>query len=257
MANETGNVLNKQSGNKTGSNGQEIDLVDLFFRYLEKIHWILLTALVGAIIAGVIVFRFVTPIYQATAKIYIVGSDTTISLSDLQIGSNLAADYQEVFKTWHVHELVDKRLNLNYSYSKLAGMVTVTKPSSTHVLYVSVKSPDPQEAKLLADTYAQVAREFIAVKMDMREPNIFEEALLPSSPVTPRKTRDIIIGFLLGAALAMVIITIKYFGDDRILSGEDIEKVGKLSTLGMIPLQGDGKNKQEPVYGTRGNSGKE
>ena len=216
---------------------EEIDLGALFYRFLEKIHWILLTALVGAAIAGVLVFKFITPIYEATAKIYIVGSDTTISLTDLQIGSNLAADYQEVFKNWHVHELVDKRLNLDYSYSKLAGMITITNPQNTHVLYVNVKSPDPQEAKVIADTYAQVAREFIAAKMDMREPNIFEEAKLPDKPITPKKTRDIVIGFALGALLAMAVIAIKFFSDDRILTSEDITKVGNLATLGMIPLQ--------------------
>ena len=216
---------------------EEIDLGALFYRFLEKIHWILLTALVGAAIAGVLVFKFITPIYEATSKIYIVGSDTTISLTDLQIGSNLAADYQEVFKNWHVHELVDKRLNLDYSYSKLAGMITITNPQNTHVIYVNVKSSDPQEAKVIADTYAQVAREFIATKMDMREPNIFEEAKLPDKPVTPKKTRDIVIGFALGALLAMAVIAIKFFSDDRILTSEDITKVGNLATLGMIPLQ--------------------
>ena len=231
----------KQSGEQnrqtTGQAQNEIDLVELFYRFLEKIHWIILTALIGAAIAGVLVFKFITPIYEATAKIYIVGSDTTISLTDLQIGSNLAADYQEVFKNWHVHELVDKRLNLDYSYTKLAGMITITNPPNTHVLYVNVKSPDPQEAKVIADTYAQVAREFIATKMDMREPNIFEEAKLPDKPVTPRKVRDIVIGFIIGALLAMAVITMKFLSDDRILTSEDINKVGKLATLGMVPLQ--------------------
>lgn len=233
----TGKVMTGTAAAKKEPEVVEIDLVALFYRLLEKIHWILLTALVGAAIAAVIVYKLVTPIYQATSKIYIVGSDTTISLSDLQIGSNLAADYQEVFKNWHVHELVDKRLNLDYSYTKLAGMISVTNPANTHVLYVNAKSPDPHEAKMIADAYAQIAREFIATKMDMREPNIFEEALLPTAPVTPHKMRDIIIGFLLGALLAAAVVTIKFLSDDRILSGEDIAKVGGLTTLGMIPLQ--------------------
>jgi len=231
----------------------EIDLVALFYRFLEKAHWILLTALIGAAIAGVLVFKIITPIYETTAKIYIVGSDTTISLSDLQIGSNLAADYQEVFKNWHVHELVDKRLNLDYTYSQLSGMVNVSNPANTHVIYVTVKSPDPAEAKAIADTYAQVAREFIAAKMDMREPNIFEEAKLPDKPSTPKKTRDIIIGFAVGMLIAMAVVTVKFLGDDRICSSEDIEKVGNLTTLGLIPLQEtegkqDRRNKT-PVYG--------
>ncbi len=229
----------QEAAKKPTANNQaaEIDLVALFYRYLEKIHWIILLALIGAALAGVIVFKLVTPLYQATSKIYIVGSDTTISLTDLQIGSNLAADYQEVFKNWHVHELVDKRLDLDYSYSKLTSMVSVSNPANTHVLYVTVTSPSPKEAKLMADTYAQVAREFISTKMDMRMPNIFEEAKLPDKPSSPNKTRDIIIGFLLGALIAMAMITVKFLGDDRICTSEDVEKVGKLSMLGMIPLQ--------------------
>ena len=96
-----------------------IDWVSVLFRLLEKIHWIILTALIGAVLAWFYVTNIATPVYQATSKIYIAGSDTTISLSDLQMGSTLAVDYQEVFKIWHVHEMVDERLNLNYSYSEL------------------------------------------------------------------------------------------------------------------------------------------
>ena len=236
--------------NEVEEDDDEIDLGALFYRFLEKIHWIIICAVIGAAIAGVIVFKFIKPVYEATSKIYIVGSDTTISLTDLQIGSNLAADYQEVFKNWHVHELVDKRLNLDYPYTKLAGMINITNPQNTHVLYVSVKSPDPQEAKVIADTYAQVAREFIATKMDMREPNIFEEAKMPDKPVTPKKTRDIIIGFVVGALLAMAVITIKFFSDDRILTSEDITKVGNLATLGMVPLQDLGTDAEKENTGS-------
>ena len=238
------------SKNASTARSNEIDLVALFYRFLEKIHWIIAAAALGAAIAGVIVYFVVTPVYEATSKIYIVGSDTAISLSDLQIGSNLAADYQEVFRNWHVHELVDKRLGLEYSYSRLAGMITVKNPVNTHVIYVTAKSPSPEEAQLVANTYAQVAREFIAAKMDMREPNIFEEAKLPDRPVTPRKSRDIVMGFLLGALAAMAVITFNFLTDDRIRSGEDITKAG-LITLGMIPLQSDRDDGERvtPLYG--------
>lgn len=215
----------------------EIDLGALAMRFLEKIHWILLAAFVCAAIAGAYVYFLATPIYEATSKIYIVGSESAISLSDLQIGSNLAADYQEVFKNWHVHELVDQRLGLDYSYSELAGMLSVTNPSNTHVLYITAKSTDPEEAKVLADTYANVAREFIAAKMDIREPNIFEEAMMPTRPVSPRKTRTIAIGFILGMIAAMAVVTIRFIVDDRITNSDEIAKVGNLPTLGMVPIQ--------------------
>ena len=144
----------------------------------------------------------------------------------------------------------------------LAAVVCVTLTAvaqstmtDTHVLYVSAKSPDPQEAKMIADAYAQVAREFIATKMDMREPNIFEEARVPNAPVSPQKARAIVIGFLIGALLAMAIIAIRYFSDDRICTTEDITKVGGLTTLGMIPLQDFSQNAKDgpppSAYGHR------
>jgi capsular polysaccharide biosynthesis protein len=236
---------------ETEDQEDEIDLGALFYRLLEKIHWIILAALICAIAIGAVDYTLVKPIYQATSKIYIVGSDTAISLADLQIGSNLAADYQEVFKNWHVHELVATRLNLDKSYTALSGNLSISNPSNTHVIYVSYKSPDPEEAKIIADTYAQVAREFIAAKMDMREPNIFEEAKLPDRPITPRKTRDILIAFALGALAAIAVITVLFLNDDRIRTTEDVQKVGGLATLGMIPIQ-DLSKTPDPEPATRG-----
>ena len=49
----------------------------------------------------------------------------------------------------------------------------------------------------------------------------------------------------MGALLAMLIITIKFFSDDRISTSEDIAKVGGLTTLGMIPLQDFEHNAEE------------
>ena len=85
-----------------------IDWISVLFRLLEKIHWIVLAALAGALLAWFYATGIVTPVYQATSKIFIAGSDTTLSISDLQLGSTLAVDYQEVLKIWHVHELVDE-----------------------------------------------------------------------------------------------------------------------------------------------------
>lgn len=215
----------------------QLDVGGMFIHLLEKVHWILLASFICATLAGVYVYFLVTPIYEATAKIYIVGSETAISLSDLQIGSNLAADYQEVFKNWHVHELVDKKLGLDYSYTDLANKLTVTNPSNTHILYITIKSPDPEEAKLLADTYANVAREFIAEKMDIREPKAFEEAQIPTIPVYPHKTRIIAIAFIISLFFSSAVVLILFILNDKIRSDEDVQQIGNLPVLGAVPLQ--------------------
>lgn len=216
----------------------EIDLVELLYRLIEKWKIIVLACLCGALIAAVCTFYFITPMYTATSKLYVVNAkDSAINLSDLQIGNYLASDYMEVFSNWHVHEMVLQRLGLDYTYSQLAEMVSVENPKDTRILYVNVASDDPQEAKDMADTYAQVAREFIAVKMDTEQPNIFEEALLPSRPSSPNKSRNIIMGFMIGLILSCSVTIAQFLMDDRLRSADDIEKYVQLPTLGVMPKQ--------------------
>lgn len=216
----------------------EVDLIELLYRLIEKWKIIVLACLFGALIAAVCTFYFITPMYTATSKLYVVNAkDSAINLSDLQIGNYLASDYTEVFSNWHVHEMVLQRLGLDYTYSQLAEMVSVENPKDTRILYVNVVSDDPQEAKDMADTYAQVAREFIAVKMDTEQPNIFEEALLPSRPSSPNKSRNIIMGFMIGLILSCSVIITQFLMDDRLRSADDIEKYVQLPTLGVMPKQ--------------------
>lgn len=216
-----------------------IDWASLFFRLLEKIHWILLAAVLSAI-AMMLYLRFqVTPIYQATSKLYIAGSENSISLSDLQLGSTLAKDYQEVFKIWHIHELVDEKLELSYSYNQLGSMVTVSVPDGSHVLYIQIQSPDPEEARQLADTYAEVVQDFIANKMELRKPQLLEKAQKPNAPISPNVKQLVITGFFVGGLAAAALIVFLYLVDDKIRTSEDIEKVSDIAVLGMITRQID------------------
>lgn len=215
----------------------EIDLVELFYRLLENLKFILPAALIGAVLAAVYTFNFVTPKYTATSKLYVVNtSNSVVDLSALQIGTQLASDYKEVFSNWHVHERVIEELDLPYSYSQLNKMVSVTNTESQRILHIKVISTSPDEAKLLADTYARVAQEFIAETMDMNRPNIFEEALKPSAPSSPNKTRNIILGFLLGGLIAAAVVVIQYIIDDRIRNEEDITKYAGIAVLGVMPV---------------------
>ena len=216
----------------------EIDLLELFYRLLDNAKYIIATAILGAVIAGVYTFFFVTPMYTATAKLYVVNpNNSVVDLSALQMGSQLAADYKEVFSNWHVHERVLQKLDLPYSYGQLNGMVWVTNSEAQRILHIHVKSPSPDEAKAMADAYAEVAQEFIAETMSTQRPNIFEEALRPGAPSSPNKTRNIMLGFLAGGFVSAGIVVLLFLLDDRIHSEDDIVKRLNLPVLGMMPSE--------------------
>ncbi len=216
----------------------EIDLGELFLRLLDKWYIIVASALVGTLLSGIWTFFFVTPQYEATTKLYILNSDdSVINLSSLQLGSQLANDYTYVFSNWHVHEQVLDRLDLDYNYKTLGSMVRVTNPSNTRLLDITVTSPDPQEAQLIANTYASVACEFIAKVMKTVEPSVFQEARLPSAPVSPSKSRNLILGFLIGALLAVGVIAVMFIADDKVRTADDVTKLLGLPTLGVVTMQ--------------------
>ena len=234
----------------------EIDLIELLYRLLEKIKWLILFAIIGALLAGVYTFRFVTPMYQSTSKLFILNSkDSVLNLSDLQIGSYLASDYVEVFSNWHVHELVLQRLGLNdMTYTELSKMVSVKNPASTRILYITVSADDPQLAMNIANCYAEVAREFIAARMGTEMPTIFEEARAADRPYSPNKTRNVLIGFLLGGLIAAAVVVIQFIADDRIHTGEMIEKRLGLPTLGMMPAEGTSATGKKSGKGRKGST---
>lgn len=216
----------------------EIDLVELFFNLLEHAFWIILVSILFAVGSGVFTVYMIKPKYSATSGLYVMSrQDSAINLSDLQIGSSLTMDYQEVFNNWHVQENVLQRLNLNYTYDQLGSMIKLRNPNNTRVLYITATSGSPDEAKNLADTYAQVAREFIAATMDTQQPSIFMEALWPSRPSSPSLSKNILIGFAIGFVLSAGIFVVHFLLDDRVRGSEDVEKYLNMPLLGMMPKE--------------------
>lgn len=223
----------------------EIDLLGLFYRLIEKIGYIIAAACVGVVIAGVYGFFIATPMYEATSQLYVLNpQDSAINLSDLQLGTYLAEDYQAVFETWEVQEMVLQNLDLPYTREKLQGMLSVTNRSETRILYITVTSPDPQEAADIANEFASVAGKYISDMMLTEEPSMLSKALPPERPVSPRKKLAVFLGGLLGGLLMGLIVTVQFLADDKIKTAEDIRRYTGKSTLALIPANyGKGSEK--------------
>lgn len=214
------------------------DLVELLYRLLANWKIIVCSALVFAIISGVYTVFFVTPMYEASSTIYVLNrSDSAINFSDLQIGTALTKDYIKVFNMWEVHEEVISNLNLPYTYDEMRELLTVTNDSDTRMLDITVSSPDANEAAAIANEYAKVARQYIADTMSTDQPNIVSVALPPANPVSPSKARNILLGFILGIALASGYVALLFLMDDKYKTAEDIREYTGFATLAVVPIE--------------------
>lgn len=216
--------------------GTDVDLVDYFYYVLHRIKFVILAVILGAGITFAYTFFLATPLYEATAQLYVVNSkDSVINLSDMQIGSYLANDYQLVFKTWEVNDQVIRNLNLPYSIEEMGDMMNITNPTSTRVLFITITSPDPQLAASIANEYASVASEYISQTMDTDAPRLLSTAVAPSVPVSPHRVVNMLVGSLGSLFLSLIVLLLSYLRNDKVVTEEDILKYTGVSTLVVVP----------------------
>ena len=237
----TGNLPGgNQTKDRSPNEPKTIDLIGLFFHILEKFWLVLISAVFCASLMGILAGESVVN-YSATSKLYIVNSkSTTLNMVDLQVGTVLTLDYQEVFKTWEVHELVIDDLDLPYTYSEMQSMLTVTNPEDTRILYITVTYPDAKMAADIANAYARAAKQFIINTMRGEEPSNFSIALEPSVGRSVSRSNRIIMGFMVGSVLAAGLLTLFFVLDDRPRSPESIRQYGGIPTLAVFPSNGSG-----------------
>lgn len=222
----------------------EIDLKALFLLLKRKILIIIGAAAAGIVLVAGYTLFLVTPQYSATSMLYVLTTSTSItSLADIQLGTQLTSDYTILMKTHPVIDTVIENLGLNLSYQQLVDKVSISNPTDTRILKITVTDPVPETAQKIANELASVTVEQMAKVMKTDEPSVAEEAQLPKEPVSPSLKKNVMLGAFAGLVIAAGIIIVLYLLNDKIHTEEDIEKYLNITTLGVIPAR-DGQRKK-------------
>lgn len=248
--------------NKTNNevrDNKEIDLREVF-GVMFAAKWIIFaSAIIGALVFALVSMYAISPKYQSTSMIYILTSadDLSISISDLQAGSSLAGDYEQMIYSRPVLEKVIDNLKLKMTYKQLKNYINVSNKANTRMLRITVTYTDPTLAMQIANELANVSKKQIADVMMIEEPQIVETAIIPSEKSSPNTKRNGILGGLLGFVVASAIFIIRHLLNDTVTSADDVERYLGLNTLAAIPLEGgldDGvkhKKKKNRFHGVR------
>ncbi len=251
-----GGQLSAQPVRREINDDGEIDLAELFFALLDKLHYIIFFLLLGAIIMNAYSFFHIAPTYQSIAKMYIVSAsdDSVVNLSDLNIGTSLTADYEELMLSYPVLDQVIEELGLEMTYSQLAQMIKITNPSDTRILEVTVTSTDPELSRDIANTMVSVSINYLPKTMSTEEPNIAQDARAALAKSGPSYTKYTLMGAMLGALLCCAFIIMRYLMDDTLRTAEDVEKYFGIVPLTEIPdiaMIGTSGNKKKKHFGRK------
>lgn len=216
----------------------EIDIMFLLRKIWNKKIIIATTALLFAAVAVAYSSFVMKPKYESTTKIYAVTQNDTgkaVTVQDLQIGSNLVKDYQEIILSIEVLDSVIEENNLTITQQALASKISISSPKDTRVIAITVTDTDPNKASEIANSVRNAAAEKIKSITKVSDITTIEEAEPALAPSSPNIKRNGVIAFAGGLALAIIIILIIEILDDRVRRPEDIEEVMGLVLLGVVP----------------------
>lgn len=219
----------------------EIDLVELFMVLKSKLHIVLLSGILAALLAFIGTKLLMTPMYTSVTKMYVLSrqdSSAGVTYSDLQTGSQLTKDYAELVKSRPVLEQVIAVLNLDMEPEELAENITVETPTDTRILSISVESDNPKEAKEIADTLRETVSSEIKEIMHAESVDTIEDGNLPKEPSSPSLKKNMVLGGALGVFLALAILIFIFLRDDTIKNPDDVEQYLGLNVLTSIPIKG-------------------
>lgn len=242
--------------NKNKTDYYEIDLLRLAQALWKRLWLVVLVTLICGALAFSYTYFLVTPLYKATAMMYVnnsaisVGSTkVSISAGDLAASQSLVDTYTVILKTRGTLNEVISRTGVPYSYQQLSRMVEAGAVNSTEVFSIDVTSADPQEAERIANTIAEILPDRIAEIVDGSSVKVVDYAIVPSEISSPSYTRNTALGMLLGLVLIAAIICLREIFDEKLHNEDDITQRYQFPILAVIPdLAASGTNAYRSEY---------
>lgn len=222
------------------------------FMELARVLWknILLITL-AAVLAGSAAFAYsafrVTPQYKATTSLYVNSSsfrvgttNYSVSRAEMSASNSLVSVYLYILQSRTTMEEVIQAADLTYSPEQLNGMISAKGVSDTAAIEITVTSPNPAEAELIANTIAKVLPVRITDIVEGSSVRVVDYAIIPSRRSSPNIVQNTIQGILAGAVLgAAAVIAFSLLNNrsrEVLKSADDLRAMyPDMMVLAMIP----------------------
>jgi capsular exopolysaccharide synthesis family protein len=220
-------------------------------------RWILLPILLG--VAGMMaLIGASTPTYASSARLFVSTSAQSSDLTEANQGNLLAVErvqsYADLVGTHSLAQRVSAKLGGTQSADTLMDSVSASVVPNTVNLVITAKNASPATAQQVAQAYAEGLSQLVSrieapangdpspIRM-----SVVDNAQVPTSPVSPRKVRDVVLGFLLGLVAGVCLAAIRDRMDTSISSAADLEEVTDIPLLGTIHTDSSAVQKNSSV----------
>ena len=221
--------------------GYEISLKDLFEIFKQGLWVMIITAVVFGVAAFGYSKLFIPKTYTASVKLYVEtsvkGDNSYSDLSAHNLAASLVGTYIAMLETNNFTEKLSENLDGKYTAAQLAQMIEFIsdEDKEIEVFAARVSAKTPTEAKLVADSVADVAPGIISSLKDNTELRIVDNAVIPTYPSSPNVTRNTLIFAAIGFVLALIYVFAREALDNKIKYNPDITEINSIPILSAIP----------------------
>lgn len=236
----------------------EIDLMQLLSVLWRKLWIIILCGVIGAAAAFGYTHFFVTPMYEASAMLYInnskgTASSETITQSDLTASQSLVDTYVVILNSQTLINQVIEKSGTDRSALEVKSMLSASAVNDTEMLKIVITSDDPQEAAKLANTFVEESSVMMTETVDNSSVKVVDYASAPHVPSSPNTMKNTAMGLMLGVLLCMAAVVLRELTDTVIRSENQLSELFEdIPILGVIPSM---KETSKEGYGYGGYGG--
>ena len=220
---------------------RKIELKEYLNLITKKKKLIFIIVVVSMLIVGIKTFFFTKPIYEAQTTIIInnfFSSDKILTKEDINYNQLLGDTYKPIVKSRNVAEEIKKNLNLKESYSEISNSIDINSVSGP-VMSITVRSSNPKQAQEIANEVPIVFGDKLEEIAKVNGVKVIDKALLPSSPISPNKVKNLIIGAIIGLVISIFVVLLLDYFDNKVKTPEELEEVLNTPLLGVVPLESE------------------
>ena len=204
-----------------------------YLNLAKRWAWLMIGGIVICAGATFIATLFIPPTYQASATIIINIKSSSSPFENINTSELVVPTYAQLLTSPEVLNPVLAQ-HPGMTLKQLTSMMLVKPQSNTELIEVDVLSGNPQFARELANEITQSFEQFINTQFSNSVQILPAE--LPKDPASPKPLLDTMIGAVVGLGLAVALVVIFEWSEDRLVSIDEIHALLKLEVLTVFPM---------------------
>lgn len=200
--------------------------------------------ILGVVALAGVTFFLITPKYGTDTQLVVQSNQETLTNANLQ--SDLTGNvmmvntYKDLIKSDVVLDQVSLQLakedGIQYTSNELNKMISVTQSQNSQMFSIRVISINAKEAMEIANKTAMIFKEKAVEILKVDKVSIISPAKLQTTPVSPNKKLNLLIGAVIGLILGVMIVFLLEFLDKTVKDTKFIENELELPILGEISV---------------------